>query len=44
MLAANKREIMGSRTNGRAMNILGWTTAIIMSAAAAIGLVASWGG
>ncbi len=37
----NNRRIMGDRTNGRAINVLGWitTTAIF---AASFGLVASW--
>jgi NRAMP (natural resistance-associated macrophage protein)-like metal ion transporter len=43
MLVANKPQVMGARTNGPMMNVLGWTTTILMSGAA-IGLVASWGG
>ncbi|HET7205548.1 MAG TPA: divalent metal cation transporter [Terriglobales bacterium] len=41
MLITNNREIMGQRVNGRALNILGWTAALITSIAA-ISLVCSW--
>ena len=41
MLIANNRAVMGERVNGRALNILGWATTVIM-AAAAIALVWSW--
>ena len=34
MLVANDRRAMGTRTNGRALNAIGWTTAAVMSAAA----------
>ena len=41
MIMTNKRSIMGDRVNGRAVNIVGWTsTAAIFSASA--GLVVSW--
>jgi NRAMP (natural resistance-associated macrophage protein)-like metal ion transporter len=42
MLVANDRRIMGGRTNGRWLNVVGWGTTIVMFAAA-IGLVATWG-
>jgi Mn2+/Fe2+ NRAMP family transporter len=42
MLVANDRQVMGRRTNGRWLNVLGWGTTLVMFAAA-IGLVASWG-
>jgi Mn2+/Fe2+ NRAMP family transporter len=42
MLLANDRAIMGSRTNGRWLNVVGWGTTIVMFAAA-IGLVVTWG-
>lgn len=41
MLVANNRAVMGEHTNGRAMNLLGWLTTVIMFAAAG-GLVATW--
>ena len=41
MLVANDRRIMGGRTNGRWLNVVGWGTTIVMFAAA-IGLVATW--
>jgi Mn2+/Fe2+ NRAMP family transporter len=34
MLVANNRKIMGQRTNGRWLNLLGWGTTIVMSVAA----------
>jgi Mn2+/Fe2+ NRAMP family transporter len=37
----NDRRIMGNRTNGRAINLLGWITTIAIFAASA-GLVISW--
>ncbi|HYC30731.1 MAG TPA: Nramp family divalent metal transporter [Gemmatimonadales bacterium] len=41
MLMTNNRRVMGSRTNSRGMNVLGWiTTATIFLATA--GLVATW--
>jgi NRAMP (natural resistance-associated macrophage protein)-like metal ion transporter len=42
MLVANDRHVMGTRTNGRGLNILGWGTTIVMFAAA-VGLVVTWG-
>ena len=42
MLVANDRDVMGERTNGRWLNLLGWGTTIVMFAAA-IGLLATWG-
>jgi NRAMP (natural resistance-associated macrophage protein)-like metal ion transporter len=42
MLVANDRRVMGRRTNGRWLNVLGWGTVLVMCAAA-IGLVATWG-
>ena len=42
MLVANDRRIMGGRTNGRWLNVVGWGTTSVMFAAA-IGLVATWG-
>jgi Mn2+/Fe2+ NRAMP family transporter len=33
MLAANNRKIMGDQTNGLMLNVLGWTTVAVMSAA-----------
>ena len=42
MLVANDRTIMGSRTNGPWLNVVGWGTTIVMFAAA-IGLVVTWG-
>jgi NRAMP (natural resistance-associated macrophage protein)-like metal ion transporter len=41
MLVANQRQIMGKRVNGLGLNLLGWTTTVLMFAAA-IGLVWSW--
>jgi len=34
MLLANNRKVMGERTNGRWLNVLGWGTAVVMSLAA----------
>ena len=42
MLIANTPRIMGERTNGRWINIVGWATTAVMFAAA-IGLVLTWG-
>jgi Mn2+/Fe2+ NRAMP family transporter len=36
MTIANNHKIMGNRVNGRAINILGWTTLAIMAAAALV--------
>jgi NRAMP (natural resistance-associated macrophage protein)-like metal ion transporter len=41
MLVSNDRKIMGDHTNGRFLNILGWTTTALMSLAAAV-LVWTW--
>jgi Mn2+/Fe2+ NRAMP family transporter len=41
MLMTNNREIMGDRTNNRAMNILGWTTTATIFAASTA-LVLTW--
>lgn len=41
MLMANNRAVMGDRTNGRGLNILGWVTTVAMIAAA-LGLLLSW--
>jgi Mn2+/Fe2+ NRAMP family transporter len=41
MLIANNRKIMGDRVNGLGLNILGWTTTVLMFGAA-IGLVITW--
>jgi Mn2+/Fe2+ NRAMP family transporter len=41
MLVANNRNVMGSRTNGWIVNLLGWTAVVLMMAAA-VGLVATW--
>jgi Mn2+/Fe2+ NRAMP family transporter len=37
----NNRELMGTRVNGRAINVLGWITTIAIFAAS-IGLAISW--
>ncbi len=42
MLVSNNHKVMGKRVNGRLSNIIGWSTAAIMSAAA-IGMFATWG-
>jgi Mn2+/Fe2+ NRAMP family transporter len=42
MLISNNREIMGERTNGLAINVLGWIATAVMFAAA-IALVLTWG-
>jgi NRAMP (natural resistance-associated macrophage protein)-like metal ion transporter len=41
MLVANNRRIMGHRVNGRWSNVLGWTTTVVMFAAA-VALVLTW--
>jgi Mn2+/Fe2+ NRAMP family transporter len=38
MLVSNDKAVMGRRTNGRLLNVVGWVTTIAMSAAA-IGLI-----
>jgi NRAMP (natural resistance-associated macrophage protein)-like metal ion transporter len=42
MLVANNRKVMRGRVNGRWSNILGWTTTLVMFAAA-VALVLTWG-
>jgi len=42
MLVSNNQKIMGKRTNGPLTNVLGWSTAAIMTAAA-IGMFVTWG-
>jgi Mn2+/Fe2+ NRAMP family transporter len=42
MLVSNNKNVMGKRVNGRLTNIIGWSTAAIMFAAA-IGMFATWG-
>ena len=34
MLVSNNRAAMGERTNGRLLNVVGWTTTIVMGVAA----------
>jgi NRAMP (natural resistance-associated macrophage protein)-like metal ion transporter len=41
LLMANNPTVMGERTNGRGLNVLGWATTAAM-AGAALGLVRSW--
>jgi Mn2+/Fe2+ NRAMP family transporter len=41
MLMTSDRRVMGERVNGRAINVLGWTTTVAIFAATA-GLVATW--
>jgi Mn2+/Fe2+ NRAMP family transporter len=38
MLVSNSRAAMGARTNGRLLNVVGWTTAGVMGIAA-VGLI-----
>ena len=38
MLVSNDRAVMGERTNGRLLNVVGWVTTIFMGVAA-IGLI-----
>jgi len=38
MLVSNDRAVMGERTNGRLLNVVGWVTAIVMGVAA-LGLI-----
>lgn len=42
MLVSNNKEVMGKRVNGRLTNFIGWTTAVLMSAAA-LGMFVTWG-
>jgi Mn2+/Fe2+ NRAMP family transporter len=39
MIIANDQEIMGQHVNGRATNILGWSTTVLMSAVAIAAIV-----
>lgn len=41
MVMTNRRSIMGDRTNRTAINILGWSTTVVISAAS-LGLIASY--
>jgi Mn2+/Fe2+ NRAMP family transporter len=41
MLMTNNKKIMGNRTNGRAINILGWATTTIIIAAT-VALIVTW--
>jgi Mn2+/Fe2+ NRAMP family transporter len=38
---SNNHAIMGKRINGRLLNVAGWTTAVVVSAAA-IALIGTW--
>jgi NRAMP (natural resistance-associated macrophage protein)-like metal ion transporter len=42
MLVSNSPRVMGKRTNGSLTNIIGWSTAVLMTAAA-IGMFVTWG-
>ena len=42
MLISRSKKIMGKRTNGPLTNILGWSTAVIMTGAA-VGMFLTWG-
>ena len=42
MLVSNNRKVMGDRVNGKLTNFIGWTTAVLMSAAA-LGMFVTWG-
>jgi len=42
MLVANNKAVMGERANGLTLNILGWATVLLMSAAA-VALLVTWG-
>ena len=44
MLVSNNRAVMGSRTNGRPLNVLGWATTALMAIAALALIVASIAG
>jgi NRAMP (natural resistance-associated macrophage protein)-like metal ion transporter len=41
MLVANNKKVMGTRTNGRVTNLIGWLAASVMFAAA-IGMLLAW--
>lgn len=42
IMISNNKRVMGQRVNGRLLNTMGWITAAVM-AAAAVGLIATWG-
>jgi NRAMP (natural resistance-associated macrophage protein)-like metal ion transporter len=42
MMVSNDSEVMGARVNGKMLNLAGWFTMIVMSAAA-VGLIVTWG-
>lgn len=42
MLVSNNQKVMGKRVNGRLTNFIGWSTAVLMSAAA-LGMFVTWG-
>ncbi len=42
MLVSNNAKVMGKRVNGKLTNFIGWTTAVLMSAAA-LGMFVTWG-
>jgi Mn2+/Fe2+ NRAMP family transporter len=42
MLVGNNREVIGTRTNNRGTNVLGWLATAAMTLAV-IGMVATWG-
>ena len=42
IMISNNKLVLGQRINGRLLNVLGWITAAVMTAAA-IGLIATWG-
>ena len=44
MLVANNRAIMGPRVNGPWLNVLGWLTTAMMTAAVAVLVATSLGG
>ena len=41
MLVSNNKKVMGQRVNGKLTNFIGWTTAVVMSAAA-LGMFVTW--
>jgi hypothetical protein len=41
LVRRNNREIMGTRVNGKLLNVTGWITAVVMSAAA-IAPIVTW--
>src|SRR5581483_605817 len=42
MLVSNSKKVMGKRTNGPLTNVIGWSTAVLMTAAA-VGMFVTWG-